>query len=315
MVKIVNPSTKKAYDFTFGADPELFVKKNGRLVSAYNLIKGDKKDPMKVPDGAVQVDGMALEFNIDPAADFKAFDKNLSSVMASLQSLVPDYEFFVQPVAQFGSAYIESQPKIAKELGCDPDFNAYTGTANPRPKGEMPFRTASGHIHIGWTKDVDPNDPTHFKACQALVKNLDVYLGIPSLVWDEQLAPGGASDIRRELYGAAGAFRPKPYGVEYRVLSNTWITDRVLRKTVFENTILAIKKTFEQYNKAGEQKFAVSEEEAVVDKATGKPITELTARDIVNKQPGWRSAAIYALEYSDIPSSRFYRNAMEKDAA
>lgn len=314
MVKITNPSTKKSYEFTFGADPELFVKKNGRLVSAYGLIRGDKKDPMKVRNGAVQVDGMALEYNIDPAADFKTFDSNIVSVMNTLQGLVPDYEFFVQPVAQFGAAYIEAQPKEAKELGCDPDFNAYTGVANPRPEGATPFRTASGHVHIGWTKDVDPNDPTHFKACQALVKNLDVYLGIPSLVWDEQMAEPGTSDIRRKLYGAAGAFRPKPYGVEYRVLSNTWITDRVLRKTVFENTLLAIKKTFENYTKAGEQKFSLSEEEVFIDKDTGKQVTELTARDIVNKKPGWRSAAIYAMEYADIPSSRFYRNAMEKAA-
>ena len=51
-----------------GCDPEVFVAQGGVFKSAYNLIKGDKKNPQKIRSGAVQVDGMALEFNIDPAA-------------------------------------------------------------------------------------------------------------------------------------------------------------------------------------------------------------------------------------------------------
>lgn len=312
MVSISNPHTGKSYEFTFGADPELFVKKGGQLVSAHGLIKGDKRNPLVVKDGAVQVDGMALEFNVDPAKNFDGFDKNLTSVMTTLKSMVPDYEFMIQPVAEFGAAYINSQPKEARELGCDPDFNAYTKAANPRPAGDAPFRTASGHLHIGWTKDVDPQDPTHFEACCALVKNLDTFVGIPSLVWDESEA-GEAADKRRALYGRAGAFRPKPYGLEYRVLSNIWITERVYRKTVYENAIIAIKATFHDWDKAGTMKFSIDEEEPIKDDQ-GRQITSLTARDILNKTPGWRSAAIYAMEYGGIKPPRFYRDANKKAA-
>ena len=52
---------------TVGADPELFVKKGRSFQSAYGMIPGTKQKPKKVIKGAVQVDGMALEFNIDRA--------------------------------------------------------------------------------------------------------------------------------------------------------------------------------------------------------------------------------------------------------
>lgn len=233
-------SDRGNFEVTIGADPEFFVAKKGKVVSAYGLIPGDKKNPLKVKNGAVQVDGMALEFNIDPAKDYKQFDENITSVMGQLRQMTEGYEFKIEPVAEFGKKYIDEQPQKAKELGCDPDYNAYTGVQNPVPDGDRGFRTASGHIHIGWKKvgdkdwpdEIDPMDPGHFAACCALTKTLDAYLGIYSLAWD--------SDVkRRELYGAPGAFRPKPYGMEYRVLSNKWLDNPDLRAFIYGNTVRA----------------------------------------------------------------------------
>jgi hypothetical protein len=58
-------------EFKIGADPEFFLrdKATGKFVSAHGLIPGTKRQPMKVDKGAVQVDGMALEFNIDPVTN------------------------------------------------------------------------------------------------------------------------------------------------------------------------------------------------------------------------------------------------------
>ena len=281
IMKISSPSGK-VYDFKIGADPEFFVKKFGKLVSAYGLIPGSKENPHKVPKGAVQVDGMALEFNIDPAETYSQFEDNMSTVMSSIIGMVPGYEIFVEPVADFGLEYIEAQPKEAKELGCSPDFNAYTKQANPRPSADTPFRTASGHVHIGWTSGVDINDEGHLEACRALTKSLDVWLGLPSLVWDQD-------DRRRTLYGAAGAFRPKSYGMEYRVLSNKWITEPILRKTVFYNTIKAIESTFCN-PEFGDREFF------------GK-----TARQIINKEEGWKNSLLSAFEYEGILTPKHYR--------
>lgn len=218
-----------------GCDPELFVKQAGKFVSGFGMVKGDKKNPHKVENGAVQVDGHALEFNIDPADNEKTFLSNIESVLTQLRAMVPDYELVADPVAQFTMDYLQSMPDEANELGCDPDFNAWEeGEANPRPDGNVDFRTGGGHVHIGWTKDMDVNDPGHIEACIMLTKELDYYLGVPSLFWD-------GNDKRREMYGAPGAFRVKSYGVEYRSLSNAWLRTPELQAFVYRMTRLAVK--------------------------------------------------------------------------
>ena len=42
------------------------------------------------------------------------------------------------------------------------------------------------------------------------------------------------------MYGKAGACRVKPYGVEYRVLSNKWVSDTRLRKWAHRATQAAV---------------------------------------------------------------------------
>lgn len=217
-------------EFKFGADPEFFLKdkETGKHVSAYGMIEGTKHDPLRVTNGAVQVDGMALEFNIDPVTNVEDWEKNITSVLADLRGMIdPRYEFDFVPVAHFGKEYIDAQPDEAKELGCDPDYNAYTGEINPAPDGGMGFRTASGHIHIGWTEGEDITDKGHIEAGHMLAYQLDRALGCASLLWDRD-------STRRKMYGKWGALRYKPYGMEYRVLSNVWVNDPVLRKFVFK---------------------------------------------------------------------------------
>lgn len=218
-----------------GADPEIFMFQNGVPISAHGMIRGDKHDPFVVKDGAVQVDGMALEFNIDPAESEGQFVHNITSVMETLKSMVPGYDLIATPVAEFGHDYIKAQPREALELGCDPDYNAWLdGKVNPRPQGDNPFRTGAGHVHIGWTNGADIYDRGHVEAGIMLTKQLDYFLGLPSLLYD-------SDNKRRTMYGAAGAFRPKSYGVEYRVLSNAWLNDPALMAWVYRNTIAGTK--------------------------------------------------------------------------
>lgn len=214
-----------------GCDPELFVRKGDKLLSGHGLIPGTKKAPHKVNCGAVQVDGTALEFNTDPASNSQEFIHNITTVLNQLKEMVPGYDLAIQPVAHFGKEYMATLPEEALVLGCDPDYDAYTGGINAPPNMDNPFRTAAGHVHIGWTKDADINDSSHFGKCIAVVKQLDCILGVSSILFDKD----GAE--RRQMYGKAGAFRPKSYGVEYRPLSNKWISSTDLMDFVFTKTV------------------------------------------------------------------------------
>jgi hypothetical protein len=223
--------------FTFGCDPEMFIRDhNGRAVSAAGILPGTKTEPYRVDGGAVQVDGMAAEFNIDPSSSFEEFNSNISKVLKTMEKMLPTgYTYDYSPHITFDKEVFENAPDEAKELGCSPDYNAWTGEVNPPPAfPQSPFlRTASGHLHIGWTDDAEQSDIQHLANCNDLVKQLDYYLGGWSLKYDQD-------GVRRKMYGRAGACRYKPYGVEYRVLSNFWVPTRDRRLNVWNRMQQAI---------------------------------------------------------------------------
>lgn len=215
-----------------GADPELFMKNpaDGSFVSAHDKIPGTKYEPFKVANGAIQVDGTALEFNIDPASTADEFVHNIVSVRATLEGYVPGFNVVAEPVAFYDPTYfVWDIPASAQELGCNPDYNGWTYDMNPRPDPNgLPMRTASGHIHIGWTEGKDVEDKEYFQLCGNVARQMDYFLGIASLQWD-------TDPTRRQLYGKAGAFRPKSYGMEYRVLSNRWLANEALMRWVYNS--------------------------------------------------------------------------------
>lgn len=224
--------------FTIGCDPEIFVTRRGKPFSVYGVLKGTKEEPYKTDGGAYQVDGMAAEFNTDPVAirdrynyvienSFHSWDKLIIKQIQQIREVLPSgCALRMTPTLEFGKEFLDNQPDAAKELGCDPDYNAYTLKENPRPDGERTFRTGAGHIHIGWGSDIPPLNEDHMKICGDFVKTLDATVGLFMTVIDRD-------PLRRELYGKAGAFRPKSYGVEYRTPSNVWIQNRDMRYYVW----------------------------------------------------------------------------------
>lgn len=222
-----------------GCDPEGFlVDKSGDFISAYGIIPGTKDNPYELDGGAVQVDGMALEFNIHPAKTDEEFNSNIKKVLSQINEMIhltdKDIDIKWTPIARFKSTIWEMSPEQCKILGCDPDFNI-DGEVNDNPIniiGNSPIRTAAGHIHIGWleTFTKDPSDPTHFNLCNRIAKhfyfnNLKYY------------APVVADEFERlKYYGNNGSFRPKKYGVELRSPSNRWVVSEESRKEIFNIT-------------------------------------------------------------------------------
>lgn len=217
-----------------GADPELFVfTRDGKPVSAHDLIPGTKYDPFEVSKGAVQVDGVAAEFNIEPANTEDEFFFNIASVEAQLLEMIQkknsDFILRATPTVNFTRKQWKDIPEEAKLLGCEPDYDAYSCKPNEKPKTDKFMRTGSGHVHISWgqtKKDVLKPWDQH---CASLVWHLDKHLYPESLKWDPD-------KTRQELYGKPGCFRPKKYGLEYRTLSNAWLANEKTIRYVFKTT-------------------------------------------------------------------------------
>lgn len=214
-------------NFTIGADPELFFQDNsGKLISVINLIGGSKENPMPIGEGcAIQEDNVAAEFCIPPATNADNFIKSINFALSDLQTRAEQLGLTPSKLAsgQFSKDQLNNYK--AQTFGCDPDINAYTQEYNPRPLSNDPtLRSCGGHVHVGTTHDK-----------YNMIKVMDAMLGVPSVLLDND-------NRRRELYGKAGAFRPKPYGVEYRTLSNFWIWDKELIKWVYHQTNSAVNK-------------------------------------------------------------------------
>ena len=89
------------------------------------------------------------------------------------------------------------------------------------------------HIHIGY-------DDNNVDTSLLLIKYLDMYLGVPSVVKD-------GDTKRRSLYGKAGCFRLTPYGLEYRVLSSCFLTNKLTLSWVWNGVAKAIEAYNEGY--------------------------------------------------------------------
>lgn len=92
-----------------------------------------------------------------------------------------------------------------------------------------------GHIHCGFDNiEIPFKGSVHRykvdKQRAEIVKAADLFIGIPGLIMEPD-------NKRRELYGKAGAFRPKRYGVELRGPSNFWLANNKLKKWAFDSTV------------------------------------------------------------------------------
>lgn len=210
--------------FTKGADPEVFLRDQaGKYISSVGLIGGSKDFPMPIGEGcAVQEDNVSVEFNTPPCKSAEDYIRSINYNLDYIRNRAKELglEVCIQPSAVFDDDQLNTP--AARTFGCEPDFNAWDdGLPNPRPRADNAnLRSAGGHIHIEVPDGVDILE---------VVKAMDWFVGCQMIEFDDDTD-------RRQLYGKPGAFRKKPYGVEYRTASNRWIESDDRIRWVWDQT-------------------------------------------------------------------------------
>ena len=211
-----------------GQDVEFLLKnEDGKYISAVGIVPGYKSDPFRTPHGWVQQDNVAGEVNIKPSKSVQEFVEWTHGVKEDLTNIIKPLGLTLANTASAMYDDDQLQSKEAMEAGCEPDMCVYTMEENTKPDlTGAGLRSAGGHIHLSWSGPVDSERA-------AVVKNADLFISLPGLLLDNDIR-------RRRLYGAAGAYRNKEYGVEVRSPSNFWTRTKRMTAWAYWNAIASV---------------------------------------------------------------------------
>lgn len=246
-------------NITIGTDPEMILTdRNNKVISAIPVLKHGKDNKIDLGDGfACYYDNTLIEANVPPSIGVEQLHVNIKSLFERMYKyLGNEYDLKAQASAHFGVH--ECEHPAAKEAGCSPEYCAYEIDMCYPPQFNNTFRSAGGHIHIGRTDYHNPSDSflTDDDPYSKIdvVKMMDIFVGLPSILIDSN----DPSKQRKQLYGQAGRHRPTPYGVEYRAISNFWLSSPNLVNLIYELTMYAV-------NLVRERKHFQFDEDAVRD--------------------------------------------------
>lgn len=198
-------------NITLGSDPELhiFDQQKRRIVSAIPVVQKDKNSPIHLGDGIhTYADNVLIEATFPPATEKKEFIGRFKNAFSKMQNFLGD-RYRLVPKAAHTYHKDELKDNRAWEIGCSPNFDAYSVSINESTPFKTGLRTGSCHIHVGNEKLQD------FDTRISTIKLLDVFLGCASVLFDRDKT----SKARRQYYGTASEHRPTSFGLEYRVLS------------------------------------------------------------------------------------------------
>ena len=206
-------------NFTLGSDPEfMLIDSNGEYKSAIGIVPGRKEKKYKLDNYYFYYDNVLAECNIIPGRSLDESKKHIQKALQLYSNIVAKHDVYLKLQAAQRFKRSELKAKEASRVGCSTEKCAYslddvniTSLRKKIQKGTL--RTAGGHIHLG-----TPLGQT-FLSSVALVRMLDLFVGIPSLFIDHD----PTSCMRRKLFGEAGRYRRPHHGIEYRSLSNFWL--------------------------------------------------------------------------------------------
>ena len=196
---------------TFGSDPEFFFLKGGKVIPSTKVITA--VDTFVKPDGfqgelnpsnnsCREVAGSYIAEALERAVDFAS--KQGATLGLDVGYIIPDDVW-------------KSVPLDIKRFGCSPTTNVHEKKFKRVTGLREKFRAGAGHIHVGFNRAYD-------KFIDDIVVIMDIVAGNTCVLIDRDVN----NSRRRVMYGRAGEYRQKPYGLEYRVLSNFWLKHYVL---------------------------------------------------------------------------------------
>ena len=231
---VLDPKIVNSVNYpSMGADPEFFFKRDdGVAMNAdYFLPHRTKKKQIDGSNVTLFFDGFQGEMNFSSGGCREGVLRRIRNGLAGAHNVAlakskkdgVKYQVALESTVPVEAEILAAAHEEAREFGCDPDFDAYSGSANPPgpdAEGHL-FRYSGGHIHMGAT-NFDAHTVKYMfqdKAIMKFVQLMDILVGIPLVILDRD----EGSATRREIYGRAGCYRKQKYGVEYRVPSNFWL--------------------------------------------------------------------------------------------
>ena len=218
-----------------GCDPEFFFRNKDGIIGAEKILPAAG---LVAGEGSkFIIDGVQAELNPRPSTCRALLANEISRCFRSLDAELKK-KGNVGITADFNRAIEISKESLmeldekARMFGCAPSKSIYRtkSSVNIAKVDPMEYRVraAGGHIHIGKSNNTRLTaviDKDH----KRVVQMLDLLCGNTAVLVDRD----PANIERRKVYGRAGEFRLPAHGLEYRTLSNFWLTSYQLMSFAF----------------------------------------------------------------------------------
>lgn len=227
-----------------GSDPEIFVEDaKGVVIPAFEFL-GSKEKPNRVPgyrqDYAFQHpdqdcygndlywDGFQAEFTTHASHCMGWHGDSLQAGLRGIYEAMKKHSkkavLSIKTVMDIPPKMLQTAKPEHVAFGCNPSLNAYGMRGLEAPGIAIGYRSAGGHVHLGFYTKPSTED------CVNMVKGMDAILGVACVSMHAKYD----DPRRRIMYGLAGEYRLPPHGLEYRVLSNAWLFHPVIANIVFD---------------------------------------------------------------------------------
>ena len=282
-----NKKLQFSYNVTLGCDPEFFFSgSRGQTTGAEKVLPeaglvyppgttgkrdGDYTSCGGVAASKIVIDGVQAELNPRPNTCRANLGNEISACFRQLHTELEKNGKKIgvsfKPLVNITQKELDSLSEKSKTFGCAPSTNLYQHaeskiTVDPK---KYKKRSAGGHIHLGAVGGYGDSVKNALANVDEMVYMLDIIVGNTSVLLDRD--PNNVE--RRKVYGRAGEYRAKSYGIEYRTLSNYWLQSYQLMSFVTGLARMAVHIVAQSSlkddgrNFAGEIKNAVKKEDIV----------------------------------------------------